>query len=713
MKFFLDSLFFSYAQIFFSNRKWFGIVALISTFIVPELGALALLGGLISNFLAIYLNFDKTKIRNGFYGFNGILFGTASAFYFQVTPFLFFIILVFLVITFFISSVLENYMAVGFNLPGFSLPFIITLYIFIIFLTNYDFINLNQLHYIDYSFLWFVPYVVKKYFQAMALILFQPSLLTGIIITIAVLFFSRVMFMLSIIAFTLNYFFLQLIIPAQFDNILVLASFNSILTAFALGGNLVIISKKSLPLVFVSTVMVIIITGFFIKLLSYYDLPVLVLPFNFIVLSILYSLKFRQEQSDLALLYFQPGSPEENYYYHQNRKTRFERFKFLFPELPFFGEFFIPQGFNGKLTHKNDWKYAWDFVITDDQNKEYKDEGTALEEYYTNKIPVISPLDGKVVKVVDGIPNNPVGEINLEQNWGNTVITDHGKGLFSSISHLEPDSIKVEEGEEIKKGKIIGLCGNSGRSPSPHIHFQFQATDKLGDKTIKFPIAYFIERKKNNVELKTFEYPEENTHVQAPETHSIIKKAFKFRYGDKLKFNYDNNGKTLTEEWEIKVDSFNILFIENSFGETAHIYSTDKIFYLTNYVGKRKSALYNFYLLSVKVPLCYNEKLTWKDEYQLSKLLNNFTRYISEFFLLFKQQITAKGEFAYKQITEDENGYTIKNNIEIKGTGLFSFYNKEISGSLFIDENGNIKGIKTSENDKNIFTANAIIKEDN
>ncbi|MGA7838868.1 MAG: hypothetical protein WB996_12920, partial [Ignavibacteriaceae bacterium] len=113
------------------------------------------------------------------------------------------------------------------------------------------------------------------------------------------------------------------------------------------------------------------------------------------------------------------------------------------------------------------------------------------------------------------------------------------------------------------------------------------------------------------------------------------------------------------------------------------------------------------------VPLCYNEKLTWKDEYQLSKLLNNFTRYISEFFLLFKQQITARGEFAYKQITEDENGYTINNNIEIKGTGLFSFYNKEISGSLFIDDDGNIKGIKTSENDKNIFTANAVKKEDN
>lgn len=712
MKFFLDSVLFSYSQIFFCNRKWFGAVTLLSTFIVPELGALALLGVLISNSLALYLEFDRTKIRNGFYGFNGILFGTAAAFYFEITPFLFFIILIFMVITFFVSSVLENYMAAGFNLPGFSLPFIITLYIFIIFLTNYDFITLKNLHYIDYSFLWFIPDIIKKYFQTMALIIFQPSLLTGIIITVAVLFFSRVMFTLSVFAFALNYILLKLIIPAQFDDILILAGFNSILTAFALGGNIVIISKKSLPLVIISTVMVIIITGFFIKLLSYYNLPVLVLPFNFIVLSVLYSLKFRQEQSDLALLYFQPGSPEENYYYHRNRKSRFENFKFLFPELPFFGEFFVPQGFDGKMTHREEWKYAWDFVITDEMNKEHSDEGISLDQYYAYKIPVVSPLDGKIVKVVDGIPDNPVGEINLEQNWGNTVITDHGEGLFSSVSHLEADSIKVAEGDEIKKGKIIGLCGNSGRSPSPHIHFQFQATDKLGDKTIKFPFAYFLERKGGKTELKIFDYPAENTHVQPPEIHSVIKKAFKFRLGDMLSFSYARDGKEIIEKWEVKVDTYSTLFIENSFGETAHIYLTDKIFYLSNYIGKRNSALYYFYLLSAKVPLCFNENLAWNDEYQLSKVMNNFTRYISEFFLLFREQIKATGVFAYESRAEEPEGYCIRNKIEIKGSGIFSFYRKEISGSLKIDRDGNITGINISGNNQLVFSAKPSTKEE-
>jgi len=132
IKYFIDSIVFSYAQIFFCNRRWFGYVALLSTFIIPEMGALGLLGVIISNLLALYLKFDKGKIRDGFYGFNGILFGAAASYYFQLTPFVVFLVIIFLVITFFTSAVLENYLYTSFNLPGLSLPFIITLYVFFI-----------------------------------------------------------------------------------------------------------------------------------------------------------------------------------------------------------------------------------------------------------------------------------------------------------------------------------------------------------------------------------------------------------------------------------------------------------------------------------------------------------------------------------------------------------------------------------------------------
>ena len=70
MQFFLDSTLYSYAQIFFSNRKWFGAAVLVASFSTPLLGLMALLGVLISNLVAYILKFDAEKIRSGFYGFN-------------------------------------------------------------------------------------------------------------------------------------------------------------------------------------------------------------------------------------------------------------------------------------------------------------------------------------------------------------------------------------------------------------------------------------------------------------------------------------------------------------------------------------------------------------------------------------------------------------------------------------------------------------------
>ncbi|PIW69017.1 MAG: hypothetical protein COW08_09455, partial [Ignavibacteriales bacterium CG12_big_fil_rev_8_21_14_0_65_30_8] len=270
MKYFADSIVFSYSQIFFCNRRWFGYLALLSTFIIPEMGALGLLGVIISNSLALYLKFDKEKIRDGFYGFNGILFGVAASYYFQLTPFVVSLVVIFLIIIFFISAVLENYLYISFNLPGLSLPFILTLYIFFIFITNFNVIYYKDLNFIDYSFTANLPDYIQYYFKSFSLILFQSSTLTGIILVIGILLFSRVMFINSIIAFAINYIFVSLIFSTPSENLIILTSFNTILTSFALGGSLVILSRKTTILMILSSIMIIVFTGFFIKFLSNY-----------------------------------------------------------------------------------------------------------------------------------------------------------------------------------------------------------------------------------------------------------------------------------------------------------------------------------------------------------------------------------------------------------------------------------------------------------
>jgi len=52
---------------------------------------------------------------------------------------------------------------------------------------------------------------------------------------------------------------------------------------------------------------------------------------------------------------------------------------------------------------------------------------------------------------------------------GNTIVIDHGLGIYSIYMHLS--RIKVKSGDEIKKGEIIGNVGSTGRATGPHLHF--------------------------------------------------------------------------------------------------------------------------------------------------------------------------------------------------------------------------------------------------
>lgn len=708
MSFYLDSIFYSYAQIFFSNRRWFGVAALLITMIDPQIGLLGLMGVVIANGLAIFLNFDKEKIQKGFYGFNPILIAAAIGFFFELTPFLFGIIIVFILLTFFISAALEHLMANVFNLPGLSLPFILSLYVFLIFISSFSTVYYKDITFLSNSTIVFLPEYINIFLKSFALILLQPSSIAGLAFLIIVLFFSRVMFINTIFAFAVNFIILHLLFQNVSESLMILTSFNAVLTAFALGGSMIIISKKTIPLLFITLLFIIIFTVFFENLLDEKMLPVLVLPFNFVVLSTIYSLKFRQENTDLTLLYFNPGSPEENYYYHQNRITRFEGFKYLFPELPFWGEWKVSQGFNGKHTHKNDWKYAWDFIIEGDNKKEFENDGNVCEDYFCFDTPVIAPLDGTVVKVIDNIDDNKIGEVNIKQNWGNTIVIDHGEGLFSALSHLKKKSITVNEGDKIKKSDIIAKCGNSGRSPYPHLHFQFQLTDKIGDKTYKFPFSHFVYRSNGDLGMRSFTFPKEGTYVRNIETHKVIRKAFDFKLGDEYIFNYSLNGKSGKEHWEVKVDILNNMYIENDNGSRLYIYLSDKVFYSTNYIGKRDSVLYFFYLNVISVPFGYYEKLNWYDKYPISITVKSFVRYLSEFILLFSQQISSQAELNWVELENQKFKLTYE--LENKGRGLFNFFKEKSNGELIISSEGELSSIET-KNEKIKFKAELINNE--
>lgn len=70
------------------------------------------------------------------------------------------------------------------------------------------------------------------------------------------------------------------------------------------------------------------------------------------------------------------------------------------------------------------------------------------------------------------------GEVVLAQNLyfsGNTVVLDHGQGLYSLFAHLSKIGVKV--GAKVARGDVLGEVGATGRVTGPHLHWAVRLHD--------------------------------------------------------------------------------------------------------------------------------------------------------------------------------------------------------------------------------------------
>jgi murein DD-endopeptidase MepM/ murein hydrolase activator NlpD len=155
--------------------------------------------------------------------------------------------------------------------------------------------------------------------------------------------------------------------------------------------------------------------------------------------------------------------------------------------LPFKGEWTVIWGGDTKELNyhvENEaQKNAFDIVVTDGNNRSYKTDGKTNEDYYAFGKELTAPCSGEVVLVVDGVKENIPGELNPVYVPGNTVIIKTAQNEYLFFAHFKQHSIKVKQGQVVKQGDALGLCGNSGNSSEPHLHFHIQNTENMAAAT--------------------------------------------------------------------------------------------------------------------------------------------------------------------------------------------------------------------------------------
>jgi hypothetical protein len=129
-----------------------------------------------------------------------------------------------------------------------------------------------------------------------------------------------------------------------------------------------------------------------------------------------------------------------------------------------------------------DQRFAYDFLLNRN-GAPAQAGGLRNEDHYCWNQPVLAPAAGRVVSAVAGLPDNPrPGEKTPGVTPpGNHVVIDHGNGERSLLAHFRQGTLRVHEGETVKAGQVLGLCGNSGNSSQPHVHYHLQTGAKFGE----------------------------------------------------------------------------------------------------------------------------------------------------------------------------------------------------------------------------------------
>jgi len=605
MKDFLHAIFRSYAEIFFLQGGVVGAGLCVVSLFNPNVGLAGLISVLAAYGFARLIRMHRTFLESGYYTFNPLLVGLSLGYLYKLTPVTVFFIVAAGVLTIFVTIILANIFALYFKVPILSLPFVVVSTI--TYLASLKYSNLvtagqNMPGWLNDSL--GMPLWLAAFFKALGAMFFTPSAIVGLAFALILLLRSRILFLMGVVGFYAGTSMRQLMLGSPSQAYGEILNFNFILIGMAVGGVFLVPSLRSYLIaiiaVLISTLILDASIGFWARL----GIPAFTLPFNLAALSTLYVLGL---VGDPAVAQRIGRTPEETLGNHLAGRLRFPGTQRTLA-LPFSGRWTVWQGFDGEWTHKGPWKYACDFVITDTEGSTHRGEGEFLNDYYCFKKPVLSPVKGRVVEVTNDLPDNPVGEPDKVNNWGNCVLIEDPRGFHVALAHFEEGSIQVKKGDWVERGAPLGRCGNSGYSPQPHIHIHAQLTDKLGDPSAPFSWVNYAQ----DGEFHSNDMPEKDSVVEPLPPNRRFESLLNLSLDEEYTYLVTRDGAAREDlKLVVKMGLDGVFYLDSGRG-TLSFGRHEGTFYFYQCNGPDER-LVNFFLASPRIPAAPRAGLTWHD----------------------------------------------------------------------------------------------------
>jgi len=539
----------AYAAILFLDHPLVGLLFVLATFWFPNIGFSGLLGALTGLVTSCLLRLPH--LPSGLYVYNSLLVGLSLGAFYQLDTYLALLIILSAALAVFLAAALSDSLWRGGRLPVLSLPFVLVALGAATAAKSYGALS----HYLG-AYLapgsWLGEWA-DVFLMSLGSTFFSPHPVAGLLLFAGIFWRSRYLALLCVAGFLVGDGFLHYLTASPDHALARFTGFNFSLTAMAVGGIFTVPGLAGFLVAMLSAALAALLTAALTNTLLIYGLPVMAIPFVATTLIVLAGLRIRSGYAQPHLLLDRPGLPEVNF-----ERARLNRVRMgesgsvpLLP--PCFGNWQIYQGFDGPHTHREAWRHALDFYSVED-GRSFREQGAHLEDYYCFGLPVLAPVHGTVVRVRSDLDDNLPGEMDPHNNWGNFVLIRLYNGLHAMVAHLRKRSVKVKEGELVTPDTVLGACGNSGRSPQPHIHLQVQADARLGSPTVPFHLSSVIHSHGDTTQYQLVYRPAAGDSVQRAENASLLSGPLHMPVGRCLRFQFLAPGMKAPEERELRVE---------------------------------------------------------------------------------------------------------------------------------------------------------------